>query len=307
MHQIRYFLAVARTLNFTRAAEECHVAQPSLTRAIKLLEGELGGDLFRRERNQSHLTDLGQRMLPLLQQCFDSANSARSLASFIKSGGIAPLRLGLSHTIGVGLIVRQLTAVAATFKGLELKFLRGDAATILETLKSGEADLALAGPMMPTWDRLDTWPLFSEKFCLAVNAGHHLAKRNTVDIGCLAHERLLARAYCESSEQIEHLLREHGAITTNVHQVASDSDAIGLIAANVGVSLLPQSVDLPEAVRRISLSDFPLTRSVNVYAVAGRPRPPVAAALLKLLRAADWSGLDCRMDAAAAPSSSKGA
>ena len=51
MHQIRYFLGVSRTLNFTRAAEECNVSQPSLTRAIKLLEEELGGELFRRERN----------------------------------------------------------------------------------------------------------------------------------------------------------------------------------------------------------------------------------------------------------------
>ena len=50
MHQVRYFLAVTRTLNFTRAADECNVTQPSLTRAIKQLEGELGGDLFRRER-----------------------------------------------------------------------------------------------------------------------------------------------------------------------------------------------------------------------------------------------------------------
>ena len=73
MHQVRYFLAVARTLNFTRAAEECNVAQPSLTRAIKLLEEELGGDLFRRERSLSHLTELGTRMLPLLQQCYESA------------------------------------------------------------------------------------------------------------------------------------------------------------------------------------------------------------------------------------------
>ena len=68
MHQVRYFLAVARTLNFTRAAEECNVAQPSLTRAIRQLEDELGGDLFRRERPHAQLTELGQRMRPLLQQ-----------------------------------------------------------------------------------------------------------------------------------------------------------------------------------------------------------------------------------------------
>jgi DNA-binding transcriptional LysR family regulator len=80
MHQIRYFLAAARTLNFTRAAEECNVAQPSLTRAIQQLEEELGGDLFRRERKLSHLTDLGQRMLPLMQQCYDMAQGAKSLA-----------------------------------------------------------------------------------------------------------------------------------------------------------------------------------------------------------------------------------
>ncbi len=58
MHQVRYFLAVARTRNFTRAAEECNVSQPSLTRAIQKLEGELGGPLFRREHSLSHLTDL---------------------------------------------------------------------------------------------------------------------------------------------------------------------------------------------------------------------------------------------------------
>ena len=58
MHQVRYFLAVARTLNFTKAADDCNVAQPSLTRAIKQLEGELGGELFRRER-PVQLTELG--------------------------------------------------------------------------------------------------------------------------------------------------------------------------------------------------------------------------------------------------------
>src|SRR5262245_12530141 len=99
MHQVRYFLAVARTLNFTRASEECHVSQPSLTRAIKHLEGELGADLFRRERPAAQLTELGERMLPLLQQCYDSALGARALASSIKAGDVSALRLALSRTI----------------------------------------------------------------------------------------------------------------------------------------------------------------------------------------------------------------
>jgi len=68
MHQIRYFLAVCETLNFTRAAENCNVTQPALTRAIQKLEDELGGLLFRRERHLTHLTDLGRLMRPQLEQ-----------------------------------------------------------------------------------------------------------------------------------------------------------------------------------------------------------------------------------------------
>jgi DNA-binding transcriptional LysR family regulator len=69
-----------------------HVSQPSLTRAIKQLEGELGGDLFRRECPQAQSTELGERMLPLLKQCYESALGARSLASAIKTGEIGTLR-----------------------------------------------------------------------------------------------------------------------------------------------------------------------------------------------------------------------
>ena len=92
MHQVRYFLAVARTLNFTRAADECNVTQPSLTRAIKQLEAELGGDLFRRER-PSGLTELGQRMHPLLKQCYEAALGARSLASDFSEEGLSCISL----------------------------------------------------------------------------------------------------------------------------------------------------------------------------------------------------------------------
>src|ERR1043165_3664472 len=125
MHQVRYFLAVARTLNFTKAAEECHVAQPSLTRAIKLLEGELGGDLFRRERPRAMLTPLGERMFPLLKQCYDSAQSARALAAMINDGEVGALKLAVSNTIELGLILNHVNELRKSFNDVELKILRG--------------------------------------------------------------------------------------------------------------------------------------------------------------------------------------
>jgi DNA-binding transcriptional LysR family regulator len=100
MHQIRYFLAVARNLNFTHAAEECHVAQPSLSRAIQKLEAEFGGELFRRERGLTHMTELGRLVFPLLTQCFESAHEAKKLAQAYGKGGIAPLRVSVSIIFG---------------------------------------------------------------------------------------------------------------------------------------------------------------------------------------------------------------
>ena len=100
MHQIRYFLAVCETLNFTRAAEACNVSQPSLTRAIKGLEDELGGPLFRRERNNTHLTGLGEMMRPHLSQVLIETDAAKERAkSFAKLDDVE-LKLGMMCTIG---------------------------------------------------------------------------------------------------------------------------------------------------------------------------------------------------------------
>src|SRR5215813_6859955 len=143
MHQVRYFLAAVSELNFTKAAEKCNVSQPSLTRAIKQLEGELGGDLFRRERPQAQLTELGQRMLPLLKQCYESALSARSLASAIKSGEVGSLRLAITHTIDPQLFLPHVIELEKLFNGLEFKLLRGNATEVLGFLKRGDAELGV--------------------------------------------------------------------------------------------------------------------------------------------------------------------
>src|SRR5688572_18751725 len=172
MQQIRYFLSLARTLNFTRAAEECNVSQPSLTRAIRLLEAELGGELLRRERRQSHLTDLGERMLPLMRQCYESALSAKKLARSLKTNEIAPLTMALSDTINLALLLPYIDELSAAYPGIQLKIRRGDGEEVNRLLKDGDAELAVAGPLVEMWERLDRWEVHEERFDILAHRSH---------------------------------------------------------------------------------------------------------------------------------------
>jgi DNA-binding transcriptional LysR family regulator len=289
MHQVRYFLAVARTLNFTRAAEECHVAQPSLTRAIRQLEGELGGDLFRRERPHAQLTDLGQRMLPLLKQCYESALSARSLASAIKKGEVGSLRLAVSHTIDPSLVTPHVVELGKLFNGLELKLLRGNGNEVLEYLKKGEVELGIAAQLGEEWERLDRWALFTEDLQLFVSTTHLLSNRNSVAIDDLKNERLVVRTFCETTPAMLEVLREREFDVSRFHEVSADGDLLALLQAGVGAALVPRSTQAPAALARIAVDGIDLRRTVYTYGVAGRQRTAVASAMLKMLRAYDWT------------------
>jgi DNA-binding transcriptional LysR family regulator len=289
MHQVRYFLAITRTLNFTRAAEECNVAQPSLTSAIRLLEEEFGGDLFRRERPHVQLTELGQRMLPLLQQCYDSALSARSLASSIKSGDAGSLRIALSQTIDLAILIPHIVELRKHFKHLELKLLRGTTAEVAEYMKEGEAELAVASELGITWERLDQWPLYTEAFELVVNNGHRLAGRETVTFEDLRDEPLLVRGYCEHAVPLADLLRHYAMNVGQTHQLNSRHDLFALLEQGFGIAFAPRSESLSGNLMRASINELNLRRTVFLYGVAGRQRTAVATMIMKMLRGADWS------------------
>ena len=287
MHQVRYFLSVARTLNFTKAADDCNVAQPSLTRAIKQLEAELGGDLFRRER-PVQLTELGQRMQPLLQQCFEAANGAQSLAASLKSGEIGALRIALTHSIDLSLLIPYLDQIKRQFNRLEFRFLRGDSRQVGEYLRTGEAELGIAAELGSDWDRLDVWPLFTEGFELVVNGRHALAGRDTIELGDLRGEQLLSRRYCEHADRIDDSLRERGLDVERKHEICSERDLIELLEADIGVAVVPHTATIPRTLTRKSVDGLDARRTVHLYGVAGRERTAVASAVMRILRGADW-------------------
>jgi DNA-binding transcriptional LysR family regulator len=289
MQQIRYFLTLARTLNFTRAAEECNVTQPALTRAIQALEAELGGDLLRRERQNSHLTELGKRMLPLMQRCYDSALTAKELAKSVMSSDVAPLSVAVSNTVNLELFMPAIAELFRSFPGIQLKVLRGGSTEMLGLLKDGAADLAIAGPLEEKWERLDSWPVFTEVFEVALNHAHELAMANAFDAAKLAGQKILVQQGCESKAEVMRRLEIGDEADTWGHQVATHHDLLSLLEANLGVAIVPASAPQAEHVRRIPLNDTGLRRTVSLYGVAGRQRSAPGAALLNLVRAADWS------------------
>jgi DNA-binding transcriptional LysR family regulator len=291
MHQVRYFLAVSRTQNFTRAADECNVTQPSLTRAIKQLEYELGGDLFLRERPASQLTELGQRMLPFLQQCYNAAAEARSVATSFKAGEVGALKLALSRTIDLALLLPFLNEMSRVFTGIEFKFLRGNAQDVVEFMKNGDAELGLAAARSDDWDRLDSWPLFEEPFDLAVSCSPPLAGEATVRLAQLKGQRFLRRIYCEQAEQVGMTLKQCDVDTGGYHEISSERDLMMLTKSGVGVSILPKSTATGTEAKRIQIADLDLSRTIFLCGVAGRQRSAIAATMAKLLRAADWSKL----------------
>jgi DNA-binding transcriptional LysR family regulator len=290
MQQVRYFLAVAKTLNFTRAAEACNVTQPALTRAIKQLEDELGGELIRREGRLSHLTDLGTRMLPLLTQCYDSALGAKALAAKVRSGDVATLAVGISLTLDVALLVAALTELQRAFAGLQLVIRRGNGGQIAEWLKNGEIELAFGGPLGESWDRLDCWPMFTEAFDLVVATDHMLTAVNDMDlqVELVSKERLLVHALQDTAELTQASLEAAGIRVEDAHQVSCNRDLETMVAAKFGVAIQPASSFRSNSLAHLPCPGLDLKRTVAVYSIAGRARSREAAALLNLVRASEW-------------------
>lgn len=289
LHQVRYFVTLCKTLNFTRAAEACNVTQPALTRAIQRLEDELGGPLFQRERNLTQLTELGRLMRPLLEQTIAAAEAAKENATRFKRSELATLRLGLPPDISAGVITAPLREILRRIPTLEIELKMAEQDRLADTLLQGEADAALLDDSVELPDRLDTWLLFKESYQLAFAPGHRFAQLNTLNCSALQGETLLARHGCRASVRLEQLCAAAGS-TLRLRPAGDSEEHIQHLAAiDLGVALFPQCVPtLPPLLTR-PLTDVSLNRSVILCAVSGRRYSPALDAFLRLTRTRDFA------------------
>jgi DNA-binding transcriptional LysR family regulator len=173
--------------------------------------------------------------------------------------------------------------------GLNLKFVRGSSADVVEQLKKGGVDVAVASKLPETWDRLESWPLFTRAYRLVVSKDHRFAGKGSVSTEELRKERLICRPYCEDFERGIAFLTEAGVEVPSAHNAGSDVDFAALLAADLGVGFAPQSTSTSPQLTLVGVEGFEMERTIFAYAVAGRQRSMAASTLIKMMRAADWS------------------
>ena len=162
-HQARYFLALAKSRNFTRAAEQCQVTQPALTKAVQKLERELDGVLIYRERQLTQLTDLGKLVLPMVERTLAAADSIRFYAREFQRKGIAPLKIALDPSVSAIVVAQPLSELARVIPGLEVDLIEAQAHEVSTLLLDGEVNAAICGDVDVLPDRIDHWRLFDER------------------------------------------------------------------------------------------------------------------------------------------------
>ena len=288
MQHVRYFLALSQTLNFTRAAEQSNVSQPALTRAIQQLEYELGGPLFHRERQRTHLSELGRIMLPYFETIQAQSDAAKTHAKSLKKLDTATLKIGAMCTIGPQILSDLFIQFGLAHPNVDLEVEDKSAQELLEMLASGKLEMALFGlPEGPDL-RFHALPLFKERFVVAVPPGHRLAAKSVVTSADLHDEAYINRASCEIYDFAKQAFRSRGVILRKVFSSERDDWVQGMIRAGMGFGFFPElCVTDPGLVTR-RLVDPEFVRTVMLVTVRGRPHSPAVGAFVRQARTFPW-------------------
>jgi DNA-binding transcriptional LysR family regulator len=218
LFQARYFLSLCETLNFTRAAEKCNVTQPSLTRAIQALEAEFGGPLLHRERNRTHLTELGRMVRPYLEQACAQAEAAKERAKAFASLEDSEFTLGLMCTIGPRMLINLVSGFQSQNPRLEIYIKDANAGSLTSDLDRGEIDVAILSFPEEVPDRYHAIPLYEECFVIAFAPGHSLEAFDVVRASDLNGLRYLSRINCEFGDSLREFYQQEGIELTRPYR-----------------------------------------------------------------------------------------
>jgi DNA-binding transcriptional LysR family regulator len=246
LRHLRYFLAVAEELNFTRAAERLGISQPPLTQQVKALEAELGVTLLDRSAYRIELTDAGRIFAAEAARILGDARSAMQAARRAATGVTGRVRVGFTESASFNsLVTSTLRRYRSDFPAVEVSLEEHPSTDLIAELREGRIDAAFVRPPVPTRRGLTLDLLEREPLLVAVPSGHALAGRREIDLASLAAETfiLYPRAVRPGLADTVVAACETAGFTPKVGQYAPQlSSTINLVAASLGISIVPDSM-----------------------------------------------------------------
>ena len=243
--QLQYFVAVAETRHFTRAADLVHVAQPSLSQQIKALERELGADLFLRARGNITLTDAGEALLPLARRILADADTARHEVLELVQLRSGRIRLGATPSLCTGLLPDVLRAFHDRYPGIRLLIEEGGSHDLVRELARGALDLALVVLPLPTPSpALTTVELLREDLVVVSSPEAPAPGRGrTVRIADLEGERLVMFRHGYDLRELTVAACRAEGFEPDFAVEGGEMDAVlGFVRAGLGVAVVPRMV-----------------------------------------------------------------
>ncbi len=290
MSQIRYVLAAAKNLNFTKAAAECNVSQPALTKGIKTLEEELGAPLFHREGRKILVSDFGRTMLPHLHQIMNEAEAAQELAENFRLLEKVPIRLGVMSTVGHLRLSRFLAQFEKSHTGVELSVSEGSSDDLKDRLSAGDLDVAIMTKTPDLDEELRTTPLYSERYVVVFPPDHRLGRLNAVTLGELSGEDYVDRLSCEMREMVMGVCQDRGVELYARFRSEREDWVQAMVLAGIGFAFMPEySVTLPGLLQR-PLIEPSVEREVAAVTIPGRRYTPAVGAFMRATQTFAWPG-----------------
>jgi len=242
--QLRSFVAVAKVLSFSRAARQLHLSQPALSTQIQALENHLGARLLERNRRTVRLTAAGASLLADAEYLFQQIADIELRVARISSGEIGHLRIGFVASASLELIPAIATAFQKQYPGVTLEIRNISTVQQVDALRTGIIDAGFVRmPLKEEGLSLDL--VYREPFAIVVSKSHPLARQKDLSVKQLSDMPFIAYGRRWAPTFFDHwtgLCRDAGFSPTIVQETAEMETALMLVAAGMGVAILPEGI-----------------------------------------------------------------
>jgi LysR family transcriptional regulator, hydrogen peroxide-inducible genes activator len=270
-HQLRYVCAIAETGSFSRAAERCQIAQPSLSQQVLKLEDDLGTKLFDRLGRSIRLTEAGRAFLPHARSILSQMEMARSSVADKCADVRGSVTVGVIPTVAPYLMPHYATAFAKKYPEAKLRIVEETTPVLLESLRDLSIDLAILALPLRHKD-LELFPLRTEPLFAVLPRDHPRAAAEALALKDLRGESFVMLRDGHCFRDLSIAACTHARVTPRIaFESGQFSSLFGMVAAGVGISLAPEmAIDRNAGCRYVRLSDARATRTIVAAILHGR-------------------------------------